>query len=399
MTFDFRGFARFTYLWLLRGPWTVRRMAIVLGFYVVFPLLELLTFVGLLLDEVVFRRYRRQPITSPVFIVGNFRSGTTFLHRLLARDVGRFSSMKMWEILFALSIAQRRLGNALAALDRWLGSPLCQRLNRMEQRWDEQNVMHAVSLREPEEDDYLLLHIWSALSIGLSAGLLDEARAYARFDHALPSVAKQRIMGFYRRCVQRHLYAHRAADGNSRQYLAKNPALTPKLDTLYTVFPDAKIIYLVRSPLHVVPSFLSMMEFTWRVLGVPVKDPALRDFVIEMLRHGYRYPLERLAQAPEESWVIVNYEDLVRDPGQTIAAIYERFGFEMSGAFAQVLRAEAARARQFTSRHEYSLEKLGLTREQIVADFQDIFVRFGFDREVGDAQATPTITKASASHR
>lgn len=387
MTFDFRGLLRFTYLWLLRCPWTARRAAVAIGFYTVFPLLELITWLGLLLDEVIFPGYRQQPVRSPVFIIGNFRSGTTFLHRLLALDAQHFSSMKMWEILFAPSIVQRRFANALATLDRRLRNRLRQRLDRIEKRWDERNAMHAVSLGEPEEDDYLLLHAWSALSVGLSAGLLNEASPYARFDQALPTAKRERVMGFYQRCVQRHLYAHRGAWGsNGRQYLAKNPALTPKLETLYTRFPDAKIICLVRSPLEVVPSFLSMMQFTWRVLGLPATAPALRNFVIDMLGHWYRYPLERLARAPKNSWVVVNYDDLVGDPEQTIVAIYERFGFEMSSAFAQVLRAEAAGARRFSSRHQYSLEKLGLTREQVVTEFQDIFDRFGFDRATGDGQ-------------
>lgn len=388
MIFDLRGFFRFTYLWLLRCPWTARRAVVVLGFYIVFPVLELITWLGLLLDEVIFRGYRQQTVRFPVFIVGNFRSGTTFLHRLLALDVERFSSMKMWEVLFAPSIGQRRLGGALAALDRRLRSSLRQQLTRIEKRWDERNVMHPVSLSQPEEDDYLLLHVWSALAVGLSAGLLDEARAYVHFDQALPPVKRERIMGFYQRCVQRHLYAHRAAgESNGRIYLAKNPALTPKLDTLYTRFPDAKIICLVRSPLDVVPSFLSMMQFTWRVLGLSATGPALRDFILEMLGHWYRYPLEQLARAPENNWIVVNYDDLVRDPQETIATIYARFGFDMSSAFAEVLRAEAVAAGRFSSRHEYSLGKLGLTRKQIVTEFQDIFDRFGFNRAADAAQA------------
>ncbi|MGH3562828.1 MAG: hypothetical protein ACRDTN_13790, partial [Mycobacterium sp.] len=33
------------------------------------------------LDELVYPRYRKQALDRPVFIVGNPRSGTTFLHR------------------------------------------------------------------------------------------------------------------------------------------------------------------------------------------------------------------------------------------------------------------------------------------------------------------------------
>lgn len=196
-------------------------------------------------------------------------------------------------------------------------------------------------------------------------------------------------MGFYYRCIQRHLYAQRIVNGsNARVYLAKNPALTPKLDTVYARCPDAKVICLVRNPLDVVPSFLSMMRFSWHVLGLPEGGTRHQNFIIEMLGHWYRYPLKRLAQLPESNWVIVNYDDLMRDPKQTVSAIYDRFGFEMSNAFAEVLGAQAAVARHFSSRHQYSLERFGLTRQQIITDFRDIFERFGFSPEPGAVAAT-----------
>jgi hypothetical protein len=263
--------------------------------------------------------------------------------------------------------------------------------------------MHRVSLRAPEEDDYLLLHAWSALTIGLSSGVLEEALPYTRFDTALPQRNRDRIMAFYRRCLQRHLYAH--GDGGL-QYLAKNPALTPKIDTVLRWFPDARIILLVRSPLEMVPSFVNMMQFSYRVLGspggvtrapdgappapggvpgspggvtrAPEESDALREFVVAMARYWYTYALERLDRAPRENYIIVRYDDLVADPAGTVNHIYDRFGFELGPTYAQVLQSEAERARNYRSRHAYSLEGTGLSRAEIVSRFQDIFDRFGF---------------------
>ncbi len=396
MAFDLNAFFRFTARLLSkigsRGFWSVRRAAVYLALYLFYPPFELITWLHLLLDELFFRGYRRVEVTAPVFIVGNFRSGTTFLHRLMARDRERFCTMQMWEVLFAPSILQRRVVRALGVLDRWLGSHFGKRLADVEDQWQEENPMHRVSLGAPEEDDYLLMHIWSALTIGLSSGMLEEALPYTRFDTALPQDGKDRIMGFYRRCLQRHLHAHDAA---GRQYLAKNPALTPKVDTVLRWFPDAKIIWLVRSPLEMVPSFVNMMQFSYRVLGVPdgvlgapgegSEAGALRDFVVEMARHWYSRALERLARAPEDNIIIVRCDDLVADPAGTIERIYRDFGFEVGPAYAEVLQAEAARARRYRSRHTYSLEGTGLTREGIVEGFQDVFDRFGFP--AGEAEA------------
>lgn len=380
MAFNFQGLFRFTYRWLGRMRWTVRRVLIVTAFFVLYPILEAIIWLGFLIDNLLFGRYQKRNVNEPVFITGMFRSGTTFLHRLIAQDEDQFTTMAMWEILFAPSISLRKFVWGLVKL---LQAPFNFMLNRMETRWQQQNIMHKVSLREPEEDDYLLLHNWSALTTGLSAGLLDEAMPYTFFDKQLPQQDRQRIMGFYRRCVQRHLVAHRAPQ--HRHYLAKNPALCPKLDTLHESFPDAKIIYLVRNPLEVIPSFLSMMQFTWRVLGAPAEGPELRDYLLRMARHWYDYPLQYLDKLPNHSYVIVNYDELVKDPAGTITNIYQRLELNLSPEFVAALQRETDKARTYHSQHDYSLKDLGLSREQILVEFRHIFERFGFDTKDQDA--------------
>jgi hypothetical protein len=402
MALGIKSFLRFSYRLLfdtghLRLGWTCRRVAVIVGFYLLFPLLELAIWLGLLLDEVLFREYQQEPIESPVFIVGNPRSGTTLLHRLLTKDVERFSTMRMWEILLSPSVLQRRVVGAFAALDRRLGGPLKKRVRALEEGWQQQNLMHRVSFWAPEEDDYLLLHIWSALTAGLTSGVLEEAARYTRFDTALPKEEREWIMAFYSRCVKRHLYAHRRNEGTGRrQYLAKNPAFSPKLDTALQHYPDAKIIYLVRSPLDMIPSYVSLMEFTWGIVGQPVEGDALLTYIQDMAQHWYTYPLERLERAPEDSYVVVKYDDLVADPEKMVSEIYGQLGFEISPRFARVLRDEAERASRFRSRHHYSLEQMGLAREQIVAEYQDVFNRFEFD--VG-ARASEDILECGEKRR
>jgi len=376
VSYDFRSLCRFIVLWPTAVGWTLRRSLVMAAFIVCYPLLEIVSWAFLLLDHLLVPGFRRRQVRAPVFIVGNFRSGTTFLHRLMSMDTARFTTMRMWEILFAPSVLQRRIVGLLAAADRLIGSPVSSRLDKVEEVWHQQNVMHEVSLREPEEDDYLLLHIWSALSIGLSSGLLGEARRYAFFDLEVPLSDRHRIMAFYHRCVQRHLHAPR--DGHLRQYLAKNPALTPKLSSLLEFFPDARIVYLVRSPLEAIPSFLSMMVFSWKAVGVPDDTVELRRFLLRMARHWYGEALALLERLPEGQHIVVNYDRLVSDPEGTIRSIYDRFGFPLDDRFGRSLRAQARRADEFRSQHRYDLEALGLRRDDVVEQFRDVFERFGF---------------------
>lgn len=392
MTFNFKNFARFTWLALFRSKGThyrltPKRIGVLAIFYAFFSVLETVTWACFLLDEVFFAGYRREKIEQPVFIVGNPRSGTTFLQRLLAKDTELFSCMRMWEILFAPSITQRKILSALAALDRRVGSPLHRRLAAREEKWREEHVAHRMALRAPEEDQYLFFHIWSTLAVWLFSAILDGAETYIYFDAEMPRTEKERIMTFYRHCIQRHLHAH---DASHKHYLSKNPSSTPKVDTLFEFFPDAKIIYLVRNPLEMIPSYVSVMDYTWRIFADPLEEYGARDHVLDMAHHWYTYPLQRLERAPQESYIVVNFNDLVSNTEQTVAEIYTCFGLEIDPAFAQVLRKETHRARLHESKHEYSLGEMGLSRQQIVAEYEDIFDRFGFDEgsEVGGKDET-----------
>jgi hypothetical protein len=385
VAFNLKGFLRFTRLVLFNTRNTNRRLtpkraAWILTFYTLYPLVELVTWAGLGLDELLSRDYRRQAVRQPTFIVGNPRSGTTFLHRLMARDRHTFTWMQTWEILFAPSIAARKICKGLASLDRRLGGTLHRLIAAGERYLQEKNCTHEQALCAPEEDENLLLHTWSTLTVWTFAALMREAQPFVFYDRQVPRDERTRVMRFYRRCLQRHLYFegdNLASSG--RRHLAKNPAFCSRIGTVLDQFPDARFIYVVRNPLDVIPSYVSATQWVWRVLGDPIEYDSLRDHAMELVTHGYRYPLRCLDRLPQDRYAIVRFDDLVGNAERAVSGIYAHLGYDMTPAYAGVLRAESERARAYRSRHIYSLEELGLCRERIVAECADVFERFGFD--------------------
>jgi hypothetical protein len=381
VAFDFKALARFTYKQLFKSRGTPyrlspKRIGLVLLSYPLYTLVEVVNWLGLALDAILFPAYRQVKIRRPVFIIGNPRSGTTFLHRLLARDRDTFSAMRTWEMLVAPSVTMRKVLWALSALDHRLGSPAAKLLGMLEESWQEDNVVHRVAMRAPEEDEYLLVHIFSCLKIWLYVAMLDEAERYTYFDSRMPEEDKERIMSFYTRCLRRHLFAHGHAD---KRYLAKDPHFSPMVDTLYRCFPDGKIIYLARNPLDMIPSYISLKENEWQLLGDPREAYSSREYILDMARHWYSYPLEKLAQAPQDSTIVVNFDHLVNDARATVREIYDRFGLEISSEFDEILQQATKSARNHESEHEYSLQEMGLTCGQIVTAYRAVFERFGFD--------------------
>ena len=360
---------------------TPRRIAILCLFIPLFILNGLINWICLLLDEILFPRYRRAAVTAPVFIVGVPRSGTTFLHRLLARDEQQFTCMKLWELFFAPSIIQKKCWCALGMLDRHLGSPLSRIVRSWEDRvFNQLGRMHVLSLFEPEEDELLLLTVFSSVFLSFAFPFADEVRGLALFDLELPLRQRERIMAFYKKCVQRHLYCF----GRGRRFLSKNPAFSPKIESLYRTFPDARIICMVRSPFEAIPSSMSLISYFCHFFTSPVEAFPMQAAIQEMLSMWYRYPLEQLAKQRTEQQAVIKYDTLVRDPRETVHGLYKRLGCSLTPDYQKVLEAEAERARKYKSRHTYSLEQSGLSSDRIREDYRDILERFGFEPVEGE---------------
>ena len=353
-----------------------KRLMFVLLFYAVWPWWALFTGLCFRLDDLLFPDYQKQEIKRPLFILGNFRSGSTFLHRLLARDRENFTSLRTWDIFITPSITQRKIAGWIAGIDVLIGNPLRQLIVAIDNHSLGRVSIHRVSFFEPEEDENILLHIWSTFFVGMMFPFFDELPPYQFFDHAISGQERRRIMQFYRGCIQRHLYA----TGGNKYFVSKNPAFSAKIETLMEVFPDANIIYLVRNPLDMLPSTVSWLSYVFSVFNDPLEKYPYRNEILDFTLYWYRHPLDYFDRHPSRNNIIMLYDDLVRKPEQMIRTIYEGFGYIDQFALERIVRDALEDMRRFQSEHVYSYTDMGFTREEIIAAYSDIFTRFGFDR-------------------
>jgi hypothetical protein len=379
MYFDFKTYFLFMYRAFFRSREAhfrmtpTRAIALALFFLLLFPLFELFTALCLMLDNVFFPGYRRIRLDTPLFIVGPHRSGTTFLQKLISKDETQFFCFRTWEILFP-SILQKKVLAWLGRLDRRAGGPVEATIRRHEARILGEFRASRLSLLEPAEDDKLELHtfsshalLWFAHSKGLEWSL--------HFDEKASERDRERIMGFYHRCIQRQAYFK----GGDLHFLSKAPFACFRIRTIYHYFPGCRLIYTIRNPLDGVPSMMSTAKTFAEALANLDSWKAYKALAYETIKKMYRYPLAQFAQADERSYALVVHHDLLHNLNETVRRLYEKFGYELGEEFAAALAEADQKQREFRSTHQYSLEQFGLDREQILTDFQDIFERFGFD--------------------
>ncbi len=339
------------------GP---RRLAFLLAAMPFFLAVQLIHSLCLLLDEVLFPRYRNASLAGAVVITGVPRSGTTFLHRTLAADRDTYTTLTTWEALLAPSIVQRRLVGALRGLDRALGGPLARMLAALTRRISGGMAhIHEVGLAAAEEDYFVLLPAGGCFIMTLAFPAAAGLRALGAFDQHVPERRRRRLLRFYHGCLQRHIYA----DGGQRRLLSKNAAFGSWLGELRSTLPEARFIVCLRPPEAALSSQISAVAPARRLFGVATEEPAFQQIFVDFYAETLAHMAWELPSWPGHTAAIVDVAALQQQPAQTIRAIMGRLGLPETAAIAAAI--EGLPDGGGRSDHRHSLTETALDRATV----------------------------------
>lgn len=380
--FDFAAYVRQNWRAVFRSrgtPYrlTPKRAAFLFLFNLFYIILEIINHFFFLLDEIFFPAYRQQEIRKPVFIIGNPRSGTTFLHRLMFKDKDTFTAFTVWELAIAPSITQRKIIWFFSKIGKAIGRPLSRAAQAINKslRKGKAHVAHTVRIEEAEEDEHIMFHCWASETMFNLYPYLDEVYPYFYFDREIPRERQEKMMRFYRRMLQKHLYAH----GGNQILLSKNPSHSSRIAALSREFPDAHFIKLVRNPFEALPSMLDAMSIGINLFCDPPERYPFTQQHMELMKYYYLYPLEFFKDKPDKC-KFIQYEELVAHPDVITRKLYEWLNLPISPTFAAELEAETKAEKHYHSQHRYPLEEMGLTEEQIFDEFREVFSIYAFDQ-------------------
>ena len=326
------------------------------------------------LDHILFGAFRRQPVRAPIFILGNPRSGTTFLHRLMSLDQ-RFTTMRLYQTIVP-SVVLYRLVGAVRWLDDRLGRPIQRGVEGMSERaFKAWKGIHRTRLSTPEEDEQLFVYSLVTPVLTLLFPFFDDLNEWDYADR-LDERARHRLMGQYVGSIRRHLFCEPAG----RTLLVKNTSASGRLRCTLEAFPDMKVIHLIRHPYETIASLLSMYTATWNRLAPHVAaDTQVIRPLAYLFCDYYRYRLEVLRELPSSQVVDVRYEDLVEDPAGTISRVYAALGLDVTSAFVDRLDDAVRKSSTYVSTHQYNLSQFGLTEDEIYSRLEDVFQEYKFD--------------------
>ncbi len=357
-----------------RWPKSGRRLRFLLLFLLLLPPLVVVGRLTMLLDHLFFPGFDKVKIARPIFIVGQARTGTTYLHRLMARDTDTFASFRLVDFILP-SITMKRCAALLGQVDAALGG-----LGRGLVEWLDRAFLpvfakiHEVGIYLPEEDEYLLYHRLLSGSLWFVFPDVARFRRLLFLDTEARPEERREVMAFYADQVRRHLYHL----GPNKTLLSKNPWFTAKIDALAEAFPDARFVKLERTPLEAIPSCASMVHFVWHNTGA--KKPGERDVetLLDLYGHYDRHARERFAALGPERAHTVRYADFVAGPAGSVEQLCGALDIPVSADLARILAAEGAREKHHRSKHRYSLADWGLTAQQVAERFPEAFAENAF---------------------
>ncbi len=260
------------------------------------------------LEERRYRKLADKPLEmDPLFILGHWRSGTTFVHNVFACDK-HFGYTTTYQTVFP-------------HLMLW-GQPFFKKNMSflMPDHRPTDNMELKVDL--PQEEEFALSNMmpYTYYNFWFFPQRMMEYCDRFLIHKTITEKERQVFKDTFLRLIKVSLW-----NTGGTQYLSKNPPHTGRVKTLLEMFPNAKFIYLKRNPYTVFESTRSFFTNTIKPLMLqPISDEQLTaNFVEVYKRLFYQFEADKHL-IPAGNLVEVKFEDFEKDAYAMTEAIYQQ---------------------------------------------------------------------------
>lgn len=311
------------------------------------------------------------PNLGPLIICGLPRTGSTLLYNLLACDPD--CRAPLFTDMCVQSVPPITRSNSVEHERRSTIAGLSAKLD--EQLVGRASILKASHPEFPIEEDIHILY-----QAGILLPLLAVRGPHQlEFDTWIWDKTNKDFAYDYHEIFLRML---NSVDAPPSHWLLKSVAHCLYLDTLLPHFPHASLIMIHRQLDKVLPSFCTML---WALSHAYFdEDNATnRDIVNERTLQYIDKMIKRIVEFRTSRGDLdgrildINYDDLIKQPIDTVRRIYEHFGFRWSNEFEVAMCNWLRKNPQGKQgRHTYSLAEIHRTHDDINAQYSDYINMF-----------------------
>ena len=328
-------------------------------------------------------RYRRRVRKTrlhepPLYLLGHWRSGTSFLQFLLGRDPNIVFHSKFQTFFpksFLLTeetvkpIAKAFL-NAFSGISAWRNG-----------------ISLDMGLDTPSEIEVSLMNEGSPVSFHWGHVFPRSWQYY--FDRFLfQDDLTRREIRQWERDVHRLNRKVQLKHPRSR-LMVKNPGDTARINRILALYPDARFVFLHRNPYDVFYSNIKLWENLLKNLSLQYRPKdQLKQAILYTYRRMHQAYLEQRHLIPSGNLVEVSHRQLSADPVNTARTIYEALGLDGWAEARSGIEAFAKKHRQSyqKSNYEYHTEDV----RAIEREWGFMFEAFEYQLHQGEQKAFGT---------
>ena len=315
--------------------------------------------------------YRRHPeidaqtIQAPIFVTGLPRTGTTALSNLLAADPAA-RSLRFWESQRPTpppEAATYHSDPRIAAADAMLAG--------MKQAAPELASMHDDTGWSPTENQDLLGQHFRTLHFEGQGAIPGYVQWWLGCDMAPAYRHHRRVLKLLQwRCPP-------------TRWNLKSPPDICHLDAMTAEYPDVRIIWTHRDPAKVLPSVCKLIAIIRALCAEHVDLHALGRAELELWSEAMRRGLAFRRRVGDDAFADVFMDDLVAQPIETVAGVYDRFGLPFTAQAEAAMRAWLiANPQHKHGAPRYTLEEFGLSVDEVRRSFREYTQHFNIRLEV-----------------
>ena len=299
---------------------------------------------------------RTQLDEAPIFVIGHWRSGTTFLHELISLD-NRFVAPTTYAAFNPNHFV----------LTESVGARVFSFLMPSRRPMDDVDA----GMSKPQEDE------WALCNMGIPSPYLrtlfpNADPPYMEYlDMAGVSDEDRQtwsdgLMRFLRMLTLRH----------GKRIVLKSPPHMGRLPLLLKMFPEAKFVHVVRDPYEVFVSTMRMWKAFDATQGLRRADEMRRqNFVLDAHQRLYESFHKNRSLLAGNQLCEIRYEELIGDPVGELQRVYDTLELGEFEVARSHIKAYMERISDYKpNRHKIPRE----TRDLISAHWGDYIDRYGY---------------------
>jgi len=327
--------------------------------------LRLLVHFFMLLDQIFYPSLSKIKISSPIIIVGNPRSGTTFLQRFLVKN--KFGNgSQLWQMIYPSLLLQKIIRPFL---------PLLEKISPAKHHSTE---AHKTSLTSIETDDVgMLFRFFDGFFLYGFFLSWSKSDLFHWIDPKIRDTSKRDYIWL------ESVWKRILVSSNSDRIVAKLFSVSANAPKFLRKYPNAKILYMVRDPLSVIPSGLSLVTGVLdKKFGFWNKPESDRNRFLSNLYKG----LVELLLRFEEDWssgkidkskvLIIKFDKMMGDFDELMVDISKFVDFKVSKDLQLGIDSTSLKQKKYVSKHKYDLAKFGLSEDKIKQDCKAYYETF-----------------------